>query len=66
MPHIFEAPENNWKVEQFKDNSNQHQQTLIYSILTQKSLKYFRKEKESINHRYYSKFMKEDILKKIK
>ena len=48
MPRLFEAPENNWKVEQFKDNSNQHQQTLIYSIPTQKSLKYFRKEKESI------------------
>ena len=46
MSLLFEAPENNWRVEQFKDNSSQ--QALISSILTQISLKYFRKKKESI------------------
>ena len=46
MSRLFEAPKNNQKVEQFKDNSSQ--QALIHSIPTQVSLKYFRKEKESI------------------
>ena len=46
MSLLFEAPENNWRVEQFKDNSSQ--QALICSIPTQISLKYFRKKKESI------------------
>ena len=43
---LFKAPENNQKVEQFKDNSSL--QALICSILIQISLKYFRKKKESI------------------
>ena len=43
---LFEAPENNWRVEQFKDNSSQ--QALICSIPTQISPKYFRKKKKSI------------------
>ena len=44
MSLLFEAPENNWRVEQFKDNSSQ--QALICSILTQ--ISHFRKTKESI------------------
>ena len=46
MWRLFEAPENNSRVEQFKDNSSQ--QALICSIPTQISSKYFRKKKESI------------------